>query len=85
MGELAKSPMHYEGCPTHMKAAQTQKWPIHGRMGYIHPAVWGVPNNFRAGEKIKNGQQVGGMATSPLPWGVSNTTGREPKSEVVHK
>ena len=35
-------------------------------IGYITPAVWGGPQQFRARDKISSGPQVPGSATSPL-------------------
>ena len=67
---------------------QYQQWPTSGRIGYITPTIWAVPNasqrgtisrmankwadwlhnpchlggpqTFTAGDKMKNGPQVGG-------------------------
>ena len=44
MGELATSPLTCGVCPTFQSEGQNQKWCTCGRMGYITPAVWGVPN-----------------------------------------
>ena len=42
---------------------QNQQWSTSGQIGYITLAVWGVPQCFRSGEKIRSGPQVGGLAT----------------------
>ena len=43
VGELATSPLTCGVCPTFQSKGQNQKWCTCGRMGYITPAVWGVP------------------------------------------
>ena len=101
MDGFATSPLPFGGSPTLQSRGQNHKWPTSGRIGYITPAVWGVPNalergtksevahkwadwlrhpcrmgvhqRFRAGDKIRGGPQVDGMATSPLPYGGSPT------------
>ena len=51
-----------------------------------HPCRIGDPNRFRAGGKIRNGPQVGKMATSPLPCrGFPPLQSGGKKSEVAHK
>ena len=85
--------------PTLWSAGKNQKSPRGGQVGYITPAVGGVPEalkrriraevakkwvdrphqncriagpqHFRAGNKIRSGPEVGKLATSPLPFGVS--------------
>ena len=44
-----------------------QKWPTHGESGYVTTAVSGIPSALERGGKIRNGPQVGKVATSPLP------------------
>ena len=101
MDGLATSLMPYGRSLTLQKGGENHKWPTNVRIGYITPAVWGVPNalergtkpevahkwtdwlhhpcrmgghqRFRAGDKIRSGPQVGGLATSPLPYGGSPT------------
>ena len=47
-----------------------QKRPTSGQSGYVTPAVSGIPTASERGGKIRNGPQVGKVATSPLPsWG----------------
>ena len=59
---------------------QSQRWPTSGQNCYITPAFLGVP---KQGNKVKGGPQVGGSATSPLPyrWSPNKAT----KSKVAHK
>ena len=75
------------GGPHRFRAGgQNQKWPTNGQGGYITPAVWGVPTAFERGDRIRSGAQVGKVATSPLPLGVSpplRSGGTE--CEVAHK
>ena len=75
------------GGPHRFRAGgQNQKWPTNGQGGYITPAVWGVPTASKRGDTIRTGPQVGKVATSPLPLGVSpplRSGGTE--SEVAHK
>ena len=41
---LATSLMPYGRSPTPEKGGENHKWPTNGRIGYITPAAWGVPN-----------------------------------------
>ena len=52
---------------------QNQKWSTYGQIGDSTLAVYGGPQRFRAGDKIRSGPQVGLVATSPLPSGGSPT------------
>ena len=59
----------------------------HKWAGWLHtPYRLGGPQRFRAGDKIRNGLQVGRVAAYPLPPGGSPML-QEPgtKSEVAHK
>ena len=42
-----------------------QKWPTSGQIGYLTPAVSGIPTASERGDKIRSGPQVGKVATSP--------------------
>ena len=96
VGKSATSPLPYRGSPPLQSGGQNQKWPTSGQIGYLTPAVSGIPaaskrgaksevahrwakwlphpcrignpRRFRAGGKIRNGPQVGKLATSPLPY-----------------
>ena len=69
MGQLA-NPCRRGGGGGLQRRGQNQKWPKCGLGGYITPAAWGYPplqsaggpNRFLAGEKIRNGPQVGRVA-----------------------
>ena len=57
------------GAPQRLARGENQKGPISRQSGYITPAFSGIPN-AQQGEKIRNGPQVGIVATFPLPsWG----------------
>ena len=74
------------GSPPLQSGGQNQKWPANGQSGYLTPAVSGDPHRFRAGGKIRNGPQVGKVATSPLPYrGSPPLQSGDAKSEVAHK
>ena len=91
VGKVATSPLPYWGSPPLQGGGQDQKWPTSGQIGYLTPAVSGIPaaskrgaksevahkwanwlphpcrigdpHRCRAGGKIRNGPQVGKLAT----------------------
>ena len=68
VGEMATSPLPYQGAPPLQSGGQNQKWPTSGQIGYFTPAVSGSPTASERGDKIRSGPQVGKLATSPLPY-----------------
>ena len=68
VGKLATSPLPYRGAPRLQSGGQNQKWPTSGQIGYLTPAVLGIPTACTAWGKIRSGPQVGKLATSPLPY-----------------
>ena len=72
------------GAPQCPARAENQKWPASGHSGYITPAFSGL-SNAQQGEKIRNGPQVGTMATSPLPSRGSPMPIKGRKQEMAHK
>ena len=44
VGALVTCPMPYGGSPTLHTGGQNEKRPTSGCIGYLTPAVWGVPN-----------------------------------------
>ena len=68
VGEVATSPLPYRGSPPLQSGGQNQIWPTSGQSGYLTPAVSGIPTASQRGDKIRSGQQVGKVATSPLPY-----------------
>ena len=65
------NPCCLRGSPQVQSGGQHQRSPTNGRGGYITPAGWGGPDRFRAGGSITGGQELGKVATSPLPPGGS--------------
>ena len=68
VGKLATSPLPYRGAPPLQSGGQNHKWPTSGQIGYLTPAVLGIPTASERGAKIRSGPQVGKLATSPLPY-----------------
>ena len=86
VGKMATSPLPYRGSPPLQSGGQNQKWPTYGQNGYLTPAVSGIPTASEQGSKIRSGQQVGKMATSPLPYrGSPPLHSGGAKSEVANK
>ena len=63
---------------------ENQKWPTSGHSGYITPVFSGIPNAWQR-EKLRNGPQVGTVATSPLSSRGSPMPSTGRKSEMAHK
>ena len=53
VGSLAASPTPSRGSPTLQSWWENWKWPTNGQIGYIGPAIWGVPNASHRGTKSK--------------------------------
>ena len=51
VGEMATSPLPYQGSPPLQSGEQNQKWPTSGRNGYLTPAVSGIPTASKLGVK----------------------------------
>ena len=51
VGKLATSPLPYRGAPPLQSGAQNQKWPTSGQIGYLTPAVSGIPTAAERGAK----------------------------------
>ena len=68
MGKLATSPLPYRGSPPLQSGGQNQKWPTSGQIGYLTPAVSGIPTAAEREAEIRSGPLVGKLATSPLPY-----------------
>ena len=66
VGKVATSPLPSQESPPLQSGGQNQKWPTSGQSGYVTPAVSGIPTALERGGKIRNGPQVGKVATSPL-------------------
>ena len=53
VGKLATSPLPYRGSPPLQSQGQNQKWPTSGRIGYLTPAISGIPTASERGAKSK--------------------------------
>ena len=51
VGKLATSPLPYRGSPPLQSGGQNQKWPTSGQIGYLTPAVSGIPAAAERGAK----------------------------------
>ena len=51
VGKLATSPLPYRVSPPLQSAEQNQKWPTCGQIGYLTPAVSGIPSASERGAK----------------------------------
>ena len=51
VGKLPTSPLPYRGSPSLQSGGQNQKWPTSGQIGYLTPAVSGIPNAAERGAK----------------------------------
>ena len=51
VGKLATSPLPYRGSPPPQSGGQNQKWPTSGQIGYLTPAVSGIPTASERGAK----------------------------------
>ena len=51
VGELATSPLPYQGAPPPQSGGQNQKWPTSGQIGYLTPAVLESPTASERGAK----------------------------------
>ena len=50
-GKVATSPLLYRGSPPLQSGGQNQKWPTSGQIGYLTPAVSGIPTASERGAK----------------------------------
>ena len=53
VGKVATSPLPYRGSPPLQSGGQNQKWPTSGQIGYLTPAVSGIPTASERGAKSK--------------------------------
>ena len=51
VGKVATSPLPYRGSPPLQSEGQNQKWPASGQIGYLTPAVSGIPTASERGAK----------------------------------
>ena len=51
VGEMATPPLPYRGAPPLQSGGQHQKWPTSGQIGYLTPAISGIPTAAERGAK----------------------------------
>ena len=51
VSKVATSPLPYQGSPPLQSGGQNQKWPTSGQIGYLTPAVSGIPTAAERGAK----------------------------------
>ena len=86
VGKLATSPLPYRGSPPLQSGGQNQKWPTSGQIGYLTPAVSGIPAASERGgqnQKWPTSGQIGYL--TPAVSGLPAAAERGAKSEVAHK
>ena len=59
VGKLATSPLPYRGSAPLQSGGQNQKWPTSGQIGYLTPAVSGIPTASDRGAKTEMAPQRG--------------------------
>ena len=57
VGKLATSPLPYRGAPPLQSGGQNQKWPTSGQIGYLTPAVSGIPTASERGPESEVAQK----------------------------
>ena len=84
-GKLATSPMPYRGAPPLQSGGQNQKWPTSGQIGYLSPAVSGIPTTSERGAKSEVAHKWANWLPYPAVSGIPTASERGAKSEVAHK
>ena len=65
VGKLATSPLPYRGSPPLESGGQNQKWPTSGQIGYLTPAVLGIPAASKRGAKSEMSKKRAEMQRHP--------------------
>ena len=65
VGELATSPLPYQGAPPLQSVGQNQMWPTCGQIGYLTPAVSGSPTAAERGAKSEVAHKCPNWLTHP--------------------
>ena len=65
VGKLATSPLPYRGSPPLQSGGQNQKWPTSGQIGYLTPAVSGIPTASKRGAKSEMSKKRAEMQRHP--------------------
>ena len=85
MGKLATSPLPYRGSPPLRSGGQSQKWSTSGQIGYLTPAVSGIPASSERGAKSEVAHNWANWLPHPCRIGGPTAAERGAKSEVAHK
>ena len=85
VGKLATSPLPYWGAPPLQSGGQNQKWPTSGQIGYLTPAVSGIPTATERGAKSEVAHKWAKWLPHPNRIGEPHRCRRGAKSEVAHK
>ena len=95
MGEMATLSLPYRGAPPLHRGGQNQKWPTSGQIGYLTPAVSGIPTAAERGAKSKVAHKWANWLPHPCrgrngylnPAVSGSPTAAQPgvKLEVAHK
>ena len=70
MGKLATSPLPYRGSPPLQSGGQNRKWPTSGQIGYLTPAVSGIPTAAERGAKSEVAHKWANWLPHPFRIGV---------------
>ena len=65
VGKVATSPLPYRGSPPLQSGGQNQKWPTSGQIGYLTPAVSGIPTAAERGAKSEVAHKGGNWLPHP--------------------
>ena len=69
VGKLATSPLPYRGAPPLQSGGQNQKWPTSGQIGYLTPAVSGIPTAAERGAKSEVAHKWANWLPHPCRFG----------------
>ena len=86
VGKVATSPLPHRGSPPLQSGGQNQKWPTSGQIGYLTPAVSGIPAAAERGAKSEVAHKWANWLPHPCRiGGIPAAAERGAKSEVAHK
>ena len=85
VGKVATSPLPYPGSPPLQSGGQNQKWPTSGQIGYLTPAVSGIPAASKRGAKSEVAHKWAKWLPHPCRIGDPHRCRAGAKSEVAHK
>ena len=85
VGKVATAPLPYRGSPPLHSGGQNQKWPTSGQIGYLTPAVSGIPAASQRGAKSEVAHKWANWLPHPCRIGDPRRYRAGAKSEVAHK